>query len=573
MGIYNNIFIGMLMVCVLVGFSLSVSAIGLTCDSGDLSTICTVSSSQTITEDVVCNDLIINNNSVLTLDSLNKVGGAGQISITCSNNLAIETGASILGDATGYTGGINGENGTGIGRGEGKYASSSNSIGGGGASYGNNGSSGYFAGYEVLPGPIYGSLTAPTDLGSGGGGAVNTKYPGNSAGGSGGGSIMLNVSGTLKIDGSVSADGNSGVSLGCSLCAATGGGGSGGSIWITTDYITGNGEITADGGDSGIYHNSGTPIGGGGSGGRIAIYYSGDITSLTISVTGGEGAWNPGGNGTVYSEMVIKNPIYNDFASDSETTNFSDVADITNVTNLTLAVTGKGRIKFSESTEINAEAQDYDTNIIIEDEFISVNTAALDESFNSSATITLEGVTCPVETITYQEGIFTSKDDIIAGGKNCELDGVCSNIQCSDSTLTFDVLHFTGFAAGADANLTTEAEAGVFYPLEPIEFTAEYINSTDGTPISGECNITFDDDTEYTMDFDSTDYNYTKSFATAGLHEYNVTCSSANFVTLEANDTKLVSSVDIPEFSVITLGLGLMVILIGLFVIRRRKEI
>ncbi len=274
----------------------------------------------------------------------------------------------------------------------------------------------------------------------------------------------------------------------------------------------------------------------------------------------------------VRSGVLDTSPTYANFTS-SETTNFSAVNDITNITSLTLAKTGKGKIKFPESTEINAEAQDYDTNIVIEDEFISVNTAALDESFNTSATISLEGVTCPVETITYQEGTFTTKDDIIAGGKNCELDGVCSNILCSDSTLTFDVAHFTGFAAGSDANLTTEAQAGVFYPFDPIEFTAEYINSTDGTLISGECNITFDDDwdTEYTMDFDSIDYNYTKSFATSGLHEYNVTCSSANFVTLEANDTKLVSSVDIPEFSVLTLGLGLIAVLVGLFIIRRKK--
>jgi len=74
----------------------------------------------------------------------------------------------------------------------------------------------------------------------------------------------------------------------------------------------------------------------------------------------------------------------------------------------------------------------------------------------------------------------------------------------------------------------------------------------------------------YTMEFD-TDYNYTKSFATSGIHEYNVTCSSANFVTLEANDTKLVSSVDIPEFSVLTLGLGLIAVLIGLTIIRRKR--
>ncbi|MCK5630136.1 MAG: hypothetical protein KAI26_05945, partial [Nanoarchaeota archaeon] len=94
----------------------------------------------------------------------------------------------------------------------------------------------------------------------------------------------------------------------------------------------------------------------------------------------------------------------------------------------------------------------------------------------------------------------------------------------------------------------------------------------DGTPISGECNITFDDEgTWYTMDFNSPDYNYTKSFATPGTHEYNVTCSSANFVTLEADDTKLVSSIDIPEFSILTLGFGLIAVLCGLVVIRKKK--
>ncbi len=272
-----------------------------------------------------------------------------------------------------------------------------------------------------------------------------------------------------------------------------------------------------------------------------------------------------------YVEMT--EPTFSSF-DDSDTTNLSAVENITNVTSMTLAVIGKGKIKFPESIEINAFAQDYDMHIKIEDEFISVDTAALDESFNTSATLTLEGVTCPVATITYQEGTFTSKDDIIAGGSNCELDGVCSNIQCTGTTLTFDVAHFTGFAAGADANLTTEAEAGVKFPLDNIEFYAWYVNSTDGTPISGECDITFDDDwnSAFTMDYNGSEYNYTKSFATSGMHEYNVTCSSANFVTLEANDTKLVSSVDIPEFSLLTLGLGLIAVLIGLFVIRKKKS-
>ena len=275
-----------------------------------------------------------------------------------------------------------------------------------------------------------------------------------------------------------------------------------------------------------------------------------------------------------YAEMT--EPTFSSF-DDPVTTNLSDsnmIPDITNVTNLTLAKTGKGKIKFSESTEINAFAQDYDTNIVIEDKFISVDTAALDSSFNTSATLTLEGVVCPVDTITYQEGTFTSKDDIIAGGKNCVLEGVCSNVQCTGTTLTFDVAHFTGFAAGADANLTIEAEAGVKFALDDIEFYAWYVNSTDGSPISGTCNIKFDDawGTSYTMDFNGSEYNYTKAFDAVGTHDYNVTCSSASFVTVEANDSKLVSSVDIPEFSMMTLGLGLIAVLIGLFVIRKKNN-
>ncbi|MCK5025828.1 MAG: FG-GAP repeat protein, partial [Nanoarchaeota archaeon] len=290
------------------------------------------------------------------------------------------------------------------------------------------------------------------------------------------------------------------------------------------------------------------------------------------AIVGAEGKDSSAGAAYIFQSTTSPLlPTSTTFTSE-ETTNFSEVT-LSSVTSLTLAIDNKGKIAFPSDHSINVEGADYDTNIVIEDEFISVNTAVLDSTFNSSATLTLEGVTCPVQTISYKEGAFISKEDIIAGGRNCELDEVCSNIQCNAGVLTFDVAHFTGFAAGADANLTTEAEAGVFYPLDPIEFRAEYVNSTDGTPISGECNITFDDDwgTEYTMDFDSTDYNYTKSFEAAGLHEYNVTCSSANFVTLEANDTKLVSSIDIPEFSVLTLGLGLMAVLIGLIIVRRKK--
>ncbi|MEA3514678.1 MAG: LamG domain-containing protein [Nanoarchaeota archaeon] len=270
-----------------------------------------------------------------------------------------------------------------------------------------------------------------------------------------------------------------------------------------------------------------------------------------------------------YSAAAASNePTYTNFTS-TETTNFSAV-DVTNVTNLTLAKTGKGKIQFAEDHGINSDGEDYDAHIKIEDKVIFVNSSALHSSFNDSATLTFYNVDCNKPYVFYSKTASTFAS-ILSENQRCP-ESLCTNIQCEGSTLTVDVAHFTGFAAGADANLTIEAEAGIKYALDSIEFTAEYINSTDGTPISGECNITFDDEgTWYTMDFNSPDYNYTKSFAAAGTHEYNVTCSSANFVTLEANDTKIVSPTDIPEFSTITLGLGLIAVLGGLFIIRKKK--
>ncbi|MEA3515095.1 MAG: hypothetical protein U9R34_06450, partial [Nanoarchaeota archaeon] len=265
-------------------------------------------------------------------------------------------------------------------------------------------------------------------------------------------------------------------------------------------------------------------------------------------------------------------PTYTNFSPYSETTNFSAV-DLTNVTSLTLAINNKGKITFPLNHSINSDGENYDTNIKIEDAMIFVNSSALHSSFNDSATLTFYYVDCNKPYVFYSEtaSLFAA---VLSENQRC-LAPLCTNITCEGSILTVNVDHFTGFAAGTNANLTIEAEAGVKYALDSIEFYAWYINKTDGTPISGECNITFDDDwgTWFEMDYNGSEYNYTKSsgFASAGTHDYNVTCSNASFVTLEANDTKVVSPTDIPEFSTITLGLGLIAVLAGLVMIRKRK--
>jgi len=98
------------------------------------------------------------------------------------------------------------------------------------------------------------------------------------------------VTGTLILDGRITANGNNGSAQGS-------GGGSGGSILLTLGGFSGTGLITANGGAGE------SPSGGGGGGGRIAIYYTGPNSSFSgsLSAHGGSGA-NNGSAGTVYSQ-------------------------------------------------------------------------------------------------------------------------------------------------------------------------------------------------------------------------------------------------------------------------------
>ncbi len=190
-------------------------------------------------------------------------------------NIAGTLSANSQGFLGGYQTGNSSGDGLGAGGGVG------NSSGGGGGGYGGNGG----RRYSTTGGLGYGSVTEPSDLGSGGSAyASSTSYPG----GSGGGAIKLNVTGTLTNNGTISANGQSSTNYG--------GGGSGGSIWINTGTLAGTGSITTTGGS-----NPGGYTGGGG-GGRIALYYqSKTFSGSATAASGSSGSTDAfGGAGTVY---------------------------------------------------------------------------------------------------------------------------------------------------------------------------------------------------------------------------------------------------------------------------------
>ena len=111
------------------------------------------------------------------------------------------------------------------------------------------------AGYSAYGGSTYGSVTAPVDLGSGGGSSYS---PG--LGGAGGGAIRLNVTGRAA-SGREDLGGRRGGDQRRAAAAARAG-----RISLTVGTLAGSGTISANGG-------MGNSLGGGGGGGRIAILY------------------------------------------------------------------------------------------------------------------------------------------------------------------------------------------------------------------------------------------------------------------------------------------------------------
>ena len=204
-------------------------------------------------------DLIITNEAKLTLNSDSSLGeGFKGVKIE-AENLIVNSGSSLSANEKGYPAG------EGFGAGN---SQTGGGYGGNGANCGSN-----------KGGSSYGDLFQPISLGSGGG------SPSPVQGGAGGGAIIINVAGTLTINGNISANGGNGMKPSPYWPAS--GGGSGGSVYITTNTLTGSGLITANGGESKA---------GGGAGGRIAVYYESNDFDGLIEAFGKNG----GGAGTVF---------------------------------------------------------------------------------------------------------------------------------------------------------------------------------------------------------------------------------------------------------------------------------
>ncbi|MFZ2881675.1 MAG: hypothetical protein WA019_01225, partial [Candidatus Moraniibacteriota bacterium] len=224
--------------------------------------------------------------------------------LTHSKNSATEQyklDYTINGDVTVNVGGTINANYNGYAGSEGPGQGSNSEANSGGGSYGGKGGMG-----TVAAGSVYGSVTEPNNLGSGGGINDDSYLDG----GSGGGVIKMQVTGSINVNGIISANGKKST---VSNSEATDGGGSGGSIWLVCNQLSGTGSITANGGNG----NTAT-IGGGGGGGRIAIYYTTDTSSIIYQTYGGTG-YNFAGAGTIYKKAT--SDTYGDLMIDNNNKN------------------------------------------------------------------------------------------------------------------------------------------------------------------------------------------------------------------------------------------------------------
>ena len=146
----------------------------------------------------------------------------------------LQAGSTVSANGRGFRGGPATVVGWGPGAGMGSTDRGANGAGHG--AYGGRGS-----GNISSPSGPYGSNTDPSELGSGGGGAISPCF-----GGPGGGLIRIDAD-TATVNGLIAADG----AAAANQCFAGGGGGSGGGVLLQAGYLYGGGSVPVQGGPGG----------------------------------------------------------------------------------------------------------------------------------------------------------------------------------------------------------------------------------------------------------------------------------------------------------------------------------
>ncbi|PLW80538.1 hypothetical protein C0585_02090 [Candidatus Woesearchaeota archaeon] len=234
------------------------------------------------------------------------------------------------------------------------------------------------------------------------------------------------------------------------------------------------------------------------------------------------------------------------------TNNFTNLnsTEKSNLCNLTLAITGIGRIDWNGCVDVTGA--DFDTYVDIGTYYASVDSSSLDSSLNSSANITIENI------------VF-SQPRILVDGVMC---GDCNELSYSNGNYTFNVAHFSNYSLIENISLEifdeSDALGGSTLVWESEQFKTfanyTFANGTiiDNETYNGNCNISFYNGASWSAWFEmvynstSTYYEYNYSFDSNGTKSWNVTCDSTYlFSNITLSDTiyiydVLVTSLNLP---------------------------
>ncbi|MFC1775167.1 hypothetical protein ACFLZN_02530, partial [Nanoarchaeota archaeon] len=236
---------------------------------------------------------------------------------------------------------------------------------------------------------------------------------------------------------------------------------------------------------------------------------------------------------------VTKAPTYNESYFSGNTTDWSNVPDITNVCNGTAILDNPDNDMIKWWDCVNAEDANFDASVELSQNFVEI-IFGLHSSFNSSAEITMRNLSWDATPIILRDGIYCND--------------TCSNVTYSNGIAIFNITHFTNYTTIGNSQLEIwdqtdpDKDNLTKYTNEQIIFYANYTKKTDGTPFTGAtCSIDYTDlGTLMVHNATTLLFEYNRSFSTAGTKQYNITCTGGGGQTITLSDSAFVSTSDYP---------------------------
>jgi hypothetical protein len=224
------------------------------------------------------------------------------------------------------------------------------------------------------------------------------------------------------------------------------------------------------------------------------------------------------------AESVIRTTVAKLQSFGGATTDLSSV-NISNIPNLVLEQPGLGKIQFTENVDLS-QGGDLDGAVTIAPKRITIDSHAL-AALNRSATLTFEGIADIAHPAIFVDDVYCSDCAISS------FDGV---------TLIVTVPHFSSYTVGPNARLDIRdtSDGHTTYPMENVQVTASYTDVATGTPIAGaSCDVTFPDIGIQAMAYNGSAqlHEYTRTYSSAGVFSFTISCSAGGYETLEATDT------------------------------------